>query len=175
MSRRDEDRVADDPLVRIRGAAGEAPSPRRRLLHRAAVATLVIAAGVALFMPVEMSVTAPGRVVPSDRVKTVQHLEGGIIRSVLIREGQTVRAGDPLLHVDLGAAGLNLEEVAARLGSLRAARARLSAEAAGRLLTEEDFDAGIPETAARVELLTHRARLLEQQGQVEAARAQIDM
>ena len=122
----------EDPLLRIRGAAPDAPAPRVRLLRRIGIGVLVAAAAVALFMPVEMSVTAPGRVVPSDRVKTVQHLEGGIIRSVLIREGQTVRAGDPLVHVDLGATGLNLEEVAARFASLRAARVRLSAEAAAR-------------------------------------------
>lgn len=175
MTARDTTDGGQDPLLRIRQEDGAPRSRKRVLLARGATGALVVLAGVALFMPVEMSVTAPGRIVPSDRVKTVQHLEGGIIRSVLIREGQAVRAGDPLLHVDLGAAGLNLEEVAARLASLRAARARLSAEAAGRPLTDDDFDDGIPDTAARVELLTHRARLLEQQGQVDAARAQIDI
>lgn len=147
---------------------------RRRWIARGGFGLLVVLAGVALFTPVEMTVTAPGRIVPSERVKTVQHLEGGIIRAVLVHEGQLVHEGDPLVNVDLGAAGLNLEEVSARLASLRAARVRLGAEAAGQPLAEKDFDASIPPAAAQVELLTWRARVLEQQGLLEAARAQIE-
>ena len=39
-----------------------------------------------------------GEVVPQDQVKVIQHLEGGIIKDVLVREGEVVKAGDPLMQ-----------------------------------------------------------------------------
>ena len=50
---------------------------------------------------------APGVVSPDGSRRTVQHLEGGIIRDILVRDGSLVRAGDPLIL---------LEDVQARAG-----------------------------------------------------------
>lgn len=138
---------------------------RRWALPAAGVAALALVV-VALFVPVEMSVTAPGTVVPSARVKTVQHLEGGIARELFVREGQSVRAGDRLLRMELGAQGPNLEEIHAKVAALRAARLRLDAEASGKAVSSEMFGQDTPEMVARTELLTHEARLLELQGQL---------
>ena len=43
---------------------------------------------------------AEGEVVPAGRVRTVQHLEGGIIREIKVRDGDRVKAGDELLTLD---------------------------------------------------------------------------
>ncbi|NWF44282.1 HlyD family type I secretion periplasmic adaptor subunit [Hydrogenophaga sp. D2P1] len=134
--------------------------------------TLVV---VALFVPVEMSVTAPGTVVPSARVKSVQHLEGGIVRELFVREGQSVREGDRLVRMELGAQGPNLEEISAKVSALHAARLRLDAEASGKAISSEMFGDDTAPMVARTEQLTHEARLLELQGQLAAARAQVEM
>lgn len=128
----------------------------------------------ALFIPVEMSVSAPGSVVPSARVKPVQHLEGGIVRELFVSEGQKVRQGDRLARIELGAQGPNLEEISAKVAALKAARVRLEAEASGQPLSGRAFGDEVT-TVARTEQLTYEARLLELQGQLTAARAQVDM
>jgi len=75
-------------------------------------------------------VVAPARIKVELNRKTVQHQEGGIVREILVREGQHVQAGDPLLVVgDLRTdAELALHRDALR--AALAARARATAEAA---------------------------------------------
>ncbi len=92
-----------------------------------AVVALVIWAGFARLE--EVSVAA-GEVVPQGRVKVVQHLEGGIIEAILVREGDVVRAGQALITLDLGTTALNEDELQARLDGVLLRRARLAAEVA---------------------------------------------
>jgi HlyD family secretion protein len=80
--------------------------------------------------PIAGAVVAPARIKVELNRKTVQHQEGGIVREILVREGQHVQAGDPLLVVgDLRTdAELALHRDALR--AALAARARATAEAA---------------------------------------------
>lgn len=155
-------------------AAARRPWWRKSAAPVLVVAVLVLA-GVALFIPVEMSVTAPGSVVPSARVKSIQHLEGGWVSEIFVKEGQEVHKGDSLLRMSLGAQGPNLEEITAKVMALHAARTRLEAEASGKPVSSGMFGAETPPMVARTELLTYEARVLELQGQLQAARAQVDM
>ena len=43
---------------------------------------------------------AVGEVIPRTKVKKVQHLEGGIVREILVREGDTVKQDQPLIVLD---------------------------------------------------------------------------
>lgn len=142
---------------------------RKRMLY-GALATLVV---VGLFYPVENVVVATGQIVPSDRVQSVQHLEGGIVTDVHVREGAAVEQGQPLLDIDLGGNSLNLEQLTARLTTARAMKVRLSAESEGKTLREEDFPAEIEPTVAQAEMGAFSARTLEQQGSIAAARANL--
>ena len=47
--------------------------------------------------PLSMAVVAPAVVTVDLHRRPVQHLEGGIVRTVLVRDGQRVNAGDPVL------------------------------------------------------------------------------
>ncbi|MGH6640176.1 MAG: biotin/lipoyl-binding protein, partial [Polaromonas sp.] len=49
------------------------------------------------FAPLSMAVVAPAFVKVDLNRRPIQHLEGGIVRSVLVRDGQSVKAGDPIL------------------------------------------------------------------------------
>src|SRR4051794_10955181 len=49
--------------------------------------------------PLESAVSAPGVIVVESHRKTIQHLEGGIVKDVLVTEGQTVAAGQALLRL----------------------------------------------------------------------------
>ncbi|MEO5374092.1 MAG: HlyD family type I secretion periplasmic adaptor subunit [Alphaproteobacteria bacterium] len=77
---------------------------------------------------------AEGEVVPAGQVKVVQHLEGGIIREIFVSEGSTVKAGDPLMLLDLSATSLNRDELQVRLDGLVLSKARLVAEASDKPL-----------------------------------------
>lgn len=80
---------------------------------------------------------AQGQVVPSTRVRTVQHLEGGIVREILINEGQVVSAGQPLIVLEQIVSDAYFEEVQSRIISLRLDLARL--EALSQNLDEPDY------------------------------------
>src|SRR5215468_1624776 len=47
--------------------------------------------------PLAMAVVAPAHVKVDLNRRPVQHLEGGIVRQVLVRDGQHVSAGDPII------------------------------------------------------------------------------
>jgi HlyD family secretion protein len=85
----------------------------------------------AALAPLSSAAVASGQVkVEGDR-RTVQHLEGGMIREFLVREGDRVRAGQPLLRLDDTQAAANADMLASQLDAFRASDARLAAEAAG--------------------------------------------
>jgi protease secretion system membrane fusion protein len=64
--------------------------------------------------------------------KTIQHLQGGIIREVLVREGDQVKEGQVLLRLEDGVVKANLEAVRQRYLGLRAMESRLLAEQVDR-------------------------------------------
>ena len=78
---------------------------------------------------------AQGEVVPQGRVKTIQHLEGGIIDQLFVRDGDTVREGTPLVQMDLAGTVTNIEELQVRRDGFLIRKARLVAEANGTPLT----------------------------------------
>lgn len=74
---------------------------------------------------------APGEVIPSGRVKTVQHLEGGIILSLSVKDGDPVKQGQELLRLDETQARAELEIQRTERMALEALAGRLTAERDG--------------------------------------------
>ena len=75
--------------------------------------------------------TATGEVIPSTQVKSVQHLEGGIVRDIHVKEGDAVVEGQPLVSLAPTQSDADVQELTVRIQSLKADVARLEAEAAG--------------------------------------------
>ena len=75
---------------------------------------------------------ATGQVTPSSQVKNVQHLEGGIVSEILVREGDLVKADQPLVVLKSTASDADVGELRASVNALMAEIARLEAEAAGQ-------------------------------------------
>lgn len=84
----------------------------------------------AAMAPLDEGVVAPGNVSIDTRRKTVQHLSGGIVREVLVREGQMVREGQPILRLDEATSRATYEASRQRYLGLRAMTSRLQAEQA---------------------------------------------
>lgn len=86
----------------------------------------------AVVAPISSAANAPGRVRVESYRKTIQHLEGGIIREILVSEGEVVEAGQLLVRLDDVQADSMSALVAGQVQSLRAQVARLVAERDGR-------------------------------------------
>jgi HlyD family type I secretion membrane fusion protein len=82
--------------------------------------------------PIEGAVVAPGIVGVDSTRKTVQHLEGGIIGEILVREGGTVSTGDVVIRLQNTVPASILNELQAQYFEARATEARLIAERDGR-------------------------------------------
>jgi HlyD family type I secretion membrane fusion protein len=82
----------------------------------------------ATLAPLASAVVASGSFVATGQNKQVQHLEGGIIREMLVKEGDLVEANQPLLRLDATAAESKLQRLILRKYRLVAASARLKAE-----------------------------------------------
>ena len=77
------------------------------------------------------AVVAPGLVTVDSNRKKIQHLEGGVVRDLLVREGDAVKAGDVLIRLDEIRLQATLAILQARYNSARATEARLMAEQQG--------------------------------------------
>jgi len=139
-------------------AVGEATASNPLAPHLADVAQLaryarlVLLAGLLpvllwlLFAPLSSAVVAPGYVKVDLNRRTVQHAEGGIVREVMVRDGQTVMQGEPLLILgDVGVAADD-NRLNYRVSAERLSIARLDAEQS--LLTELVFGDDIRKAAA---------------------------
>jgi protease secretion system membrane fusion protein len=82
----------------------------------------------AVFAPLDQGVTASGQVVVTGNRKVVQHPTGGIIAEILVKEGDTVQAGQPVVRMDTTMARAQLETARGQWIIARAVEARLSAE-----------------------------------------------
>lgn len=76
------------------------PSPLGRAIVWTLIALVVGAIAWACVGKVDIVVTAQGKVIPSQRVKTIQPLEIGVVKAIHVRDGQRVTAGEPLLELD---------------------------------------------------------------------------
>jgi HlyD family secretion protein len=87
----------------------------------------------------DSAAVATATIVVDSKRKTLSHLEGGILKSLLAHEGQVVKAGQPVLRLDDTRAKAELEQLRSKRIGLEARLVRLRAEQTG--LTELTFPA----------------------------------
>ncbi len=114
---------------------GEAkPASASFFMKLGGVAILVLFGGVifwSIVAPIDGAVIASGQVVVETNRKAVQHLEGGVIQSILVSEGSEVSSGEVLATMDDTVPSANLALVDGQLTELYARRARLESERDG--------------------------------------------
>src|SRR3989338_6487077 len=102
-----------------------------RLIVYLGGALIVVALAWAAVAPLDVVATANGEVIPATQIKSIQHLEGGIVREILVREGQKVEKNQPLVVLETTASDADVQELRVRTNSLRTELARLEAEGSG--------------------------------------------
>ncbi|HEX4870336.1 MAG TPA: HlyD family type I secretion periplasmic adaptor subunit [Moraxellaceae bacterium] len=131
------------------GAAATSTQEHARRLLRAG--SWIIAGGVVpialwmAFAPLAMAVVAPAVVKVDLNRRPVQHLEGGTVREVLVRDGQHVKAGDAVLVLGDVRVDADRNRLDYRVQVEQAALVRLEAEQA--LAAALDFPADLVEAA----------------------------
>lgn len=86
----------------------------------------------AAFAEIDRTVRGMGRVIASSELQVISSLEGGILEDILVRPGDDVSAGQPLLRLDPTETGANLGSTEATAQALDMKVARLTAEVTGR-------------------------------------------
>lgn len=90
------------------------------------------------------AVVAPASFVVDGNRKTVEHLDGGIVRNIAVRNGDLVEAGQTLLELDSTDLGVDLDVIKGQLGDLMVRRARLLAQLNGAdSFEQEDVSASL--------------------------------
>lgn len=69
-----------------------------------------------------------GEVIPSSQVKQIQHLEGGIVQRILVKEGDAVTKGQPVVELESTSSGADVTELNVRIASLKVELIRLQTE-----------------------------------------------
>ena len=86
------------------------------------------------FAEIDEVAKGDGKVIPSQQLQVLQSYDGGIVQEILVREGQTVKAGQVLLKVDPTRFLSSLEENTTQFAALAAKVQRLSALTQGNVL-----------------------------------------
>ena len=108
----------------------QAPLKAKKLMY-CILAILVATIIWAYYAKVDEVTRGEGRVVPSRQVQVIQSLDGGIVSEILIKEGQLVNIGTPLIKIDETRAVSSLRENKGQYLALLAKQARLKALADG--------------------------------------------
>ncbi len=164
------------------------PSLKRPLLA-AAVAITIGFGGFLLWgftANLDSAAVATGKVIVDSKRKTISHLEGGILRRLLVKEGDFVDAGQPLVELDDTRARAELAQLRGKRISLLAMLARLRAERDQK--EEISFPEELTDSTSQLTMdvvtaeqrffekrhQVHRGKIALQQKEIEQYTAQIE-
>lgn len=131
-------RTPPPPTVQEFGASTAYQSPAlslrmRRPIVTGSVVLLVFVLGLflwAIFSPIYSAVVSPGTVKVEGNSKEIRHLDAGIIRQILVHEGQHVAKGQLLVRFDDTGANATVQVYQSGVDAARAQVARFQAQAA---------------------------------------------
>lgn len=145
MSQRSAARDFQPAILRLQ------ESPPHPLGRSVLWATLVLLAALLLwatFGRLDIVAVAEGRLVPDTYVKIVQPADAGVVKEILVREGEPVKAGQVLLRMDKTLSESDLKALTADYQNKRIALRRIDAQLAGSALTRRGDEP--PELFAQV-------------------------
>jgi len=101
-------------------------SPSARWTIRIIIALFCVALLWAVLGKLDIVAVAPGKMVVDSRTKVIQPAETAVVRRILVRDGQRVKAGEPLIELDATTTGAELAQAGEALGEARLAALRLA-------------------------------------------------
>ncbi|GIU29435.1 HlyD family type I secretion periplasmic adaptor subunit [Shewanella colwelliana] len=151
------------------------PNPLARKLGWSLLVLLVITIVWACLGEVNIVASAEGKIIPSSKVKQIQPLEKAVVKNILVREGQYVHKGEPLIELD---STLTSADEKRLIGELHSARLSLAgSQALLAMLSQEMSDTYLDlasltfpavVNASQVEINLHKRLLWQQWRQYRA-------
>jgi hemolysin D len=151
------------------------PNPIGRWLMWCVVAIVLATILWASLDHIDIVAIAPGKLIPSDRVKVIQPLATGQVRAIHVRDGQKVKSGQILIELDSTLAQADRDRLSKQLSDDQAALARQRAFATwletGRSATK-DVSVGLQRAFLDQLVAEHRAKLAAIDQSLERRRAE---
>lgn len=159
------------PLLRIQQ---KPPPPLAGWMLRLLIALLVGLIAWAVFGRLDIVAVADGKLVPSTYLKIVQPAEQGIVKEILVKEGEAVQAGQVLIRMDSVLAVADVKAIRADHDNKRLALRRIDAQLTAKKFSREKSDPA--ELALQVEaqyaanVRAYENALAQEQSLLEKAR-----
>ena len=131
--------------------ANETPSRVSQVAFFMITAFVTFAIFWAAIAEIDELARGDGKVIPSDKIQTIQSLDGGVLEELFVKQGQFVKKGDKLLKVDTTRFRASFEENEQEYLSLLAIKTRLEAE------VNLDLDKKIPQLEFPKEVVEDRS------------------
>jgi hemolysin D len=159
----------------------ETPAPALpRAVMWAIVAALAFALGWSCIGKIDLVAVAPGKVIAADKTKVIQPAEVGVVKRILVADGQTVRAGDVLIELEAAATATGADTARQREALMAARLEAARHEALARGLPMR-APLGAPKALVESETRAmasqhheHRAKLAEFDAEVVRRTAEIN-
>ena len=149
-------------LTRFNSRLKEPRLPRSSLVAWALFALLAVFIAWASLFELDEVTTGRGKVIPSSHEQVIQSLEGGIIHSLMVREGDIVERGQQLAQLDRTKTESSVLESESRLNAALATAARLKAEVNDTaLIFPEELDDDVELVKQETALYQSRRESLE--------------
>ncbi len=148
------------------------PSPIGRAVGVTLIALFCIALVWAAVGKIDIVATAPGKIVPSGRIKVIQPFEISVVRSIHVQDGQRVKEGDILIDLDPTASDADREHVQSELMATQLDIARLRAALADGNDPLANFHP--PESASEGQIAMERQLVLSQTAEQHAKLLALD-
>ncbi len=150
------------------------PAPLGRMVLYAVLSLVAIILCWAMLARLDIVAVAEGKLVPSGYLKIVQPAEQGVVKEILVREGETVREGQVLMRMDSALADADGRALAADFHTKRVALRRSEAQLAGQPLRREAADPAAifvqAEAQYAANVNAHRTALAQERAVLEKAR-----
>ena len=155
-------------------------SPLSRWLFWILTVMMIFIVSWLYFAKVDVVVSARGKIIPSGEIKVVQPIETGILKRILVKEGDLVKKGQVVMEIDPSVTETNLESKSTNAQLLNVEVERLEALISNRALSMDKFQeatSSVIETQISLYNTTkqsHRQQIQLVKEQLEQARQQLN-
>lgn len=145
----------------------EPVNPIGRTMFWILIALIVFTALWLILGKADVVVSARGKIIPDGEIKIIQPLETGVIKKILVKEGDFVHKGQTLIEINPSTTQPHLESMKANLEYINLERKRLNAASRG-----QSFDAK-PTEEEQTQLGLYQSSVADLRNQLQAKRAEI--
>ena len=152
----------------------EKPAPLPRAVLHLALALVVALICWAYFGKLDIVAVTQGKLVPQSFLKILQPAEAGIVREILVQEGEAVLEGQVLVRMDARLSEADVRTLQAEIARRRLQLRRIDAELAGAPLTREANDSRELLAQFEAQMQARRQAYLDTLGAEQALRARAE-